>query len=145
MLAFKNIWLVSNAQRNISGLVSLIDIKPTIIELLNIPSPNGFSLLANITGKQHKVPTRTDFFMETDFSPEAIRSVHPETRQVLFQGIEYFEINPQNARILVRNDMLRLIVSSKQYANRRGNWILALYPQPKKGMIPILVNLKTGQ
>ena len=86
-----------------------------------------------------------DFFIESDFSPEAVRSIHPETRKVLFEGIDFFEINPLTTRLTVRKSMASLILSSKQYADFYGEWVLALYPQNKKTMMPILVNLETGQ
>jgi hypothetical protein len=41
--------------------------------------------------------------------------------------------------------MGQLIISSKQYADIYGSWILALYPQGPHTMMPILVNLVTGQ
>ena len=41
--------------------------------------------------------------------------------------------------------MYDLILSSKQYADFYGPWVLALYPQNKKAMMPILVNLETGE
>ena len=37
-----------------------------------------------------------------------------------------------------------LIVSSKQFVDFYGPWVLSLYPQHEKPMIPILVNLKSG-
>lgn len=40
--------------------------------------------------------------------------------------------------------MGELIVSSKQFADFYGPWVLALYPNSNKTMIPILVNLDTG-
>jgi hypothetical protein len=41
--------------------------------------------------------------------------------------------------------MLERIISSKQYADFYGPWVLALYPQDKQSMMPILVNLETGE
>ncbi len=147
VLAFRTFGMESNQKNSVTGLVTLMDIKPTLLELLHIQTENGsgHSLLGVVFGKTKQVPLQDHVFFESDFSPEAIRSVHPETRKVLFEGIDYFQIDPKTARIVVKNSMLHLIISSKQYANRHGNWMLALYPQNKHQMMPVLVNLKTKQ
>ena len=148
VLAFRLYGLEKNNEAIVSGLVSLLDIKPTLLDLTHQTQHekfDGSSLAQFILGKETAVPTRQDFFTESDFSPEAIRSVHPETREVLFQGIEYFEIDQKTSLLTVRKSMENLINSSKQYADFYDNWVLALYPQSKTLMMPILVNLKTGQ
>ncbi len=128
----------------VAGRVSLLDIKPTVLSFLKQKVVET-SLKNILLGKKISVVQNTDFFMETDFSPEAIRSAHPETRDVLFEGINYFQIDPVTLRLTVKNSMEKLIISSKQYADMYGEWILALYPQAHSTMMPILVNLKTGQ
>lgn len=119
---------------------SLLDIKPTVLSLLGLKD-NEMDGIAFASPLQ----IDRDLFIESDFSPKAIRSVHPEIKKILFEGIEYFKINPKTTRVTVKEDMMHLIMSSKQYADLYHNWILALYPQPQKRMIPILVNLETGK
>lgn len=138
---------IKNQIAPVSGLVSLLDIKPTILHLLNIKSQkiDGYSLVSAISGKTEISAVKKDFFVESDFSPQSIRSVHPEARKILFEGINFFRIDPVTARLIVKNSMGEMIISSKQYADFYDSWVLALYPQNKKGMTPILVNLKTGQ
>lgn len=147
VLAFKLTGTQTQDVRIISGRVSLLDIKPTILELLNLPNKptDGKSLLNLITGKQLSISEQPDFFIETDFTPEAIRSVNPETRKVIFEGIEYIQINPLTTRLSIRQSMVNLILSSKQYADFYSSWVLALYPQNKHWMMPVLVNLNNGQ
>lgn len=147
LLAFKTFGLPPNQERVVPGMVSLMDIKPTLLSYLGLPlgHVSGDSLQAYIFGQGKYVDKQRDFFVESDFSPEAIRSVHPEERKVLFEGIDYFHIDPDTARITVRDNMLKMIISSKQYADYYNQWALALYPQNNKVMMPILVNLKTGQ
>lgn len=148
VLAFRLYGTVSHPGM-VSQRVSLLDIKPTILDFLRQrPSSkdDGTSLKKFVLGKEVARSSSThDFFMESDFSPQAVRTVHPETHALLFQGIDYFQIDPVTARICVKDSMAKLIISSKQYADIYGDWILALYPQNKKAMIPILVNLRNGQ
>ncbi|MDR3478748.1 MAG: sulfatase-like hydrolase/transferase [Gammaproteobacteria bacterium] len=146
VMAFRLYGLAPNQKNAIPGIVSLMDIKPTILSLLNIPFGNvsGSSLKEVVLGKERVVSRQNDFFIESDFSPSSIRSVHPETRQILFEGISFFQIDPVTTHLTVKQSMADLILSSKQYADIYGSWILALYPQANGVMSPILVDLKTG-
>jgi hypothetical protein len=111
---------------------------------LPVTNVDGNSLRDIIEGKKVATIAEKDFFIESDFSPQAVRTVHPETRKVLFEGIDFFQINPITMRITVKKSMADMILSSKQYADIYGDWVLAVYPQRKGVMMPILVNLKTG-
>ncbi len=146
VLAFQTFGIKPNQVKTVTGVVSLMDIKPTLLDYLDLPfgRSNGDSLEDYVFGQKNYVNTVQDFFTESDFSPEAIRSVHPEQRRVLFEGIDYFRIDPLSARVVVRDSMLKMIISSKQYADYYGQWVLALYPQNNKPMMPVLVDLKTG-
>jgi hypothetical protein len=148
LLAFRLFGLQKNQTNVIPGRVSLLDIKPTILNLLGLhfQSDSGDSLKENIIGnKSLATSIHEDFFVESDFSPEAIRTVHPETRNVLFEGINFYKIDPITTRVIVKDSMRQLILSSKQYADFYGEWVLALYPQNNHVTVPILVNLKTGE
>lgn len=147
VLAMRLFGTKSNQTIIIPNQVSLLDIKPTILEFLHVPIPakdDGIARTNLILGEKDS-SSQKDFFMETDYSPQAIRSVHPETRKLLFEGIEFFQVDPKTTRLTVKKNMAQLIISSKQYADIYGNWILALYPQSKTIMMPILVNLETGK
>lgn len=126
---------------NISGAVSLEQIKPTILSLLQKQEERA--LVPFILGKSKQVPNQ-HIFLESDFSPAALHTVHPETKDLVFEGIELFRIDPLTTRLIVRAEMERMIIDSKQYADIYGDWVLALYPQGKSEVTPILVNLKTG-
>ncbi len=147
VLAFQTFGIKPNQVKIVNGIVTLMDIKPTLLDYLNLPfgRSSGDSLKDYVFGQKTYVNTVQDFFVESDFSPEAVRTVHPEERKVLFEGIDYFRIDPISARIVVKDSMLKMIISSKQYANYYGQWVLALYPQKNKQMMPILVDLKSGR
>ena len=98
-----------------------------------------------IIGSQDKLTSHEHVFLESDFTPEAIRTVYPETRQVILEGIQLFQINPKTIRLTVKDNMCQMIIKSKQYADIYGDWILALYPQNNHYRIPILVNLSSGK
>ncbi|MCC2666846.1 MAG: hypothetical protein K0S63_762 [Gammaproteobacteria bacterium] len=147
VLAFRFFGIPAQRVALMPGIVSLLDIKPTVLNLLSIASQkgDGKSLRHLIAGKKMNGLEKPDFFIESDFSPEAVRSVHPETHAVLFEGVKFFQINPDTTRLTIRHSMVDLILSSKQYADFHGSWVLALYPQTVHQMMPILVNLKSGE
>lgn len=146
VLAFRYFGLEGQEKNIIPGRVSLLDLKPTILNFLHFTSTRirGQSLTHYIAGVKPSVPAANDFFIESDFSPNAVRTVHPEARKVLFEGIDFFQINPVTARLSVKKSMADMIISSKQFADFYQSWVLALYPQSKSTMTPILVNLETG-
>lgn len=147
LLAFKLYGMGAQQNKIIPGVVSLLDIQPTIFQLMefNQPPSGGQSLAKVIQGKIKKTPEQRHIFLESDFSPEAIRTVYPETRKVILEGIQIFQINPITMRLTVKDSMNTMIISSKQYADIYGEWMLALYPQSKNDRMPILINLVTGE
>ncbi|SRR5579883_105035 len=148
VFAMKTIGLQKNLPTVVTERVSLLDIKPTLLDFLHIkkrPEEDGVSLKETILKQGSLAPEAQHFFFESDFSPQAVRSIHPETRKLLFQGIDYFQIDPVTARINVKKNMVKMIISSKQFADLYGDWVLALYPQDKTEMMPILVNLDSGE
>jgi len=131
------------------GVVSLMDIMPTVLDLVGLsgvaPASQGSeSLLNQMMGQRRGVAIMRHIFLESDYSPEAIRTVYPDTHQVLLEGAGLFKINPFNLRLLVKEEMEEMIIHSKQYADIYDGWVLALYPQGKTHRMPILVNLNSG-
>ncbi len=131
--------------KKIKQNVSLLDIKPTVLSWLGFAyqQTSGISLLP-ILLENHTTQLHQHIFLESDFSPAAIRTVYPDTRKVMLEGIELFQVNPLNARLTVKESMAKMIINSKQYADMYGEWMLALYPQDSYTQMPILINLRTG-
>jgi arylsulfatase A-like enzyme len=146
VLAFRFYGVNGYPAKNITARVSLMDIKPTLLTLLHIPGAHldGRSLLPYFAGVP-SLAAASDFFIESDFSPVSIRTVHPELRKVMLDGLDFFQIDPVTTHLTVKKEMGELIISSKQYADIYGEWVLALYPQQLGNMMPILVNLQTGR
>lgn len=144
VLAFRLFGMEKNKVSIHAERVSLVNLKATMLNFLQ-QSCQDNSLMNLILGKAEATIPSTHLFIESDFSPQAVRTVHPETHRLLFEGIDFFQIDPKSTRVYVKKSMVNLIISSKQYADLYGHWILALYPQNKTEMMPILVNLDTGE
>lgn len=146
----------------IPGLVSLLDIKPTLLSLLNLDclgqkktlqrqcyQYSGQSLTPYLF-QSRKLISAPYFFMETDFTPHAIRSVYPNMEQALLEGINLFSANEKTGLLVVKPQFLEIINQTKQYAVISGKWLLALYPQSpliagQQTFLPVLVDLETGK
>lgn len=146
LLAFRLYGLGKQQNGIVPGVVSLLDIKPTLLELIgeSLGKTSGQSLAAIVTGKD-KQPVQQHIFLESDISFEAIRTVYPEVRKVLLEGIELFQIDAKTTRLTTKPSMTKMIINSKQYADIYGEWMLALYPQNDKQRMPILINLVNGK
>lgn len=147
LLAFKLYGLGEQAHKQVPGVVSLLDVTPTILDLLHIPLPktSGESLAAVIKGRMKSIKRHHFVFLESDFTPEAIRTVYPEERKAMLEGIDLFQIDAKTTRLTVKPSMGQKIINSKQLAVIDGHWMLALYPQNKNERMPILINLVTGE
>lgn len=143
LLAVKLYGMGQQRTGDVTGIVSFTDLKSALLELAGIE--NNHVSIAEIVRGRHKQFAAQHVFMESDFTPEAIRTVYPETRKVLLEGIQLFQINPDNTRLTVKKKMGEMIINSKQVADIYGDWMLALYPQNTTSYTPILINLKTGQ
>lgn len=143
LLAFRYFGSATFQPRTVPGVVSLIDIKPTILDLIEKTHTTN-SLLGVLKDSHQTINSKRHLFTESDFSPAAIRTVYPETRKVLLEGFELFQIDPMTTRLVVKDQMLNMIIQSKQYADIYDHWMLALYPEKQHTRVPILVNLDTG-
>lgn len=145
LLAFKLYGMGKQLEGEVPGIVPLSDLKQTVLTLAGISQQGTHSPLAAIVrGEKQTVPLQ-HIFIESDYSPASIRTVYPETRKVLLEGIQLFQIDPISTRLSVKKSMGEMIMRSKQFADIYGDWMLALYPQSLKDRTPILINLKTGQ
>jgi hypothetical protein len=147
LLAFKLYGASAQAIGIIPGVVSLTEIKPTILRLIGLDkiSDHRHSLAKIIEGQPFLTLNPKHIFLESDYTPESIRTVYPETKKVVLEGVQLFQIDPETTRLTVKPLMEQMIIQSKQYADIYGDWMLALYPQNKLTRMPILVNLKTGE
>lgn len=148
LLAFKLYGLGEQKIKVIPGVVSLLAIKPTLLDLLHIkPDVNaeGVSLAPMITTNKKIAFLPRHIFIESDFTPEAIRTVYPETRKALLEGVQLFQVDPITTRLTFKDAMSQMIINSKQYADIYGDWMLALYPQSQNTHMAILIKLSTGE
>lgn len=132
-----------NTPKRFSFPVSLIDIKPTLFDLLKIDDKqsSGISLAPYLKHEAAAPPKTRPLFFETGFSPDIMLSKKMTMQNLLDLGVRYYKIDPKTGVLSFRQDMTPLIIANKQRAVGYGPWLLALYPNG----IRVLVNHETGQ
>lgn len=146
VLAIKLFGMGQQHVGDVTGLAPLNNIKSSLLALAGLTNDHAPSadLAQAVRGKTSQLPVQ-HFFIESDFSPSAIRSVYPQIHEALLEGLTLYEIDPHTAQLTLRDDMEQKIIRSKQYADIYGDWMLALYPQQYHRYDAILINLQTGQ
>ena len=143
LLAFHYFGKKKNLSRKVSILTSLIDIKPTLLDILDIHSPDvdGISLKPYL--ENHNVKTKSRMiFCETGFTPLELKKSKVSIKNAVYEGIQAFQIEPHTGRIIMKPSFTNKLLATKQRAVFFGDWTLALYPNNNK-QIPILINRKT--
>lgn len=137
--------LINNQSKHIKTAVSLVDITPTILDILQISSSkmDGKSLqpLFNHTASTIKRPV----FIETGLSQQLVALSHPKYMHGTLADLSKFYKLTSNARLYLNPIYLPDLVTNKQRAIIDGDWLLAYYPNALQPPTWILVNLITHQ
>lgn len=153
VLAFKFYGQEKNIPGRVEGLTSLIDIKPTLLDLLNQKSTEaqGLSLAPQIKQGLHPSLSNRSVLMQTDLSFLNIRSGKLPIKKIIAEGVNLYQINPDTGLLSIRPSVLPRLIKEKQRSILYKNWYLLIMPKfyngsdvdAKSGVA--LINLKTGQ
>jgi len=164
LLAIKEYGLQWGKPRLIQGRVSHIDLAPTLLDLLKLPilqRVDGFSLKPYLQSSR-AIPKRP-LFLESGYSVPEMQHDGILIESVLKESIAFFQIDPNNGRVTVSPQAIKLLIQNyKQFAVLDGDWLLASYPASLRYKIVrdqtgyrfksyiakafwVLVNLKNGQ
>ncbi|MBN1684367.1 MAG: sulfatase-like hydrolase/transferase [Gammaproteobacteria bacterium] len=149
VLAFRKFGKEKYLPHFVSGMVSLIDIKPTVLNMtIKLSGKNfyddGVSLLPEIMNIEKKAPDRM-IFVETGFTPVAINAQTYSVQDAVYQSIDLYKIDAKTSNIVMKNSVIPHLMRLKQLGIYYKNWFLASYPKNSHQRLFILVNRKTGQ
>ncbi len=120
----------------VSEPVSLIDLAPTILDLLKIGSKEKFdgislaSLLRPDAGADQRFNNRIRF-TETEYNPQGFLPTHITT-SALAEAMQIYQLDSATDRLLVRKSSLPMIMASRQYAALLGKGSMAIaIPDPE--------------
>ncbi|MFN3235129.1 MAG: sulfatase-like hydrolase/transferase [Gammaproteobacteria bacterium] len=146
MLAFKRYNGQSFVVKDIDAPVNLIDIAPTILNVLNMPIPkvSGISLLPYLKGDTLTLKEPRTFFLETGFTLPGILLAKKSLKAIMAQSISYFDVETKTGRLVMRPNLAKIVIAGKQRAEIYGKWMLVYYPTSNRKPLWLLINTKTG-
>jgi len=123
--------------------ISLIDIAPTVLDYLNIPTdkvnPDGISLLPLLKDNLQTMADRF-FFMETGFNiANAITADHVDTKLLTGEGSKHYNIS-KDGRLIIKEDSLTDIINTKQRSVKFREWLLYF---KNDDLDPVLINTES--
>lgn len=147
VLAMRGYGLQRLPQHHIHTPVSLVDVAPTIVNLLDQPfdskAYDGVSLLS-LANESSLLPQRP-IFLETGFTIPAMLDGNLTAETAFEQGFEFYDIRRDNGRLEIKHDQLQKIVADKQRAVILGDWKLAVIVQQDSKFAMLLSNLESNQ
>ncbi len=111
-----------------ANLTSLVDIAPTVLDLLQMPadvmSTTGCAISAQDSACQNGrvVFTESGFYVDAMFN----KTIFDE-KAVANQAQQYYEID-ETGRLVIKNEFMEELMGKKQRAAISENWILAYLP-----------------
>ena len=115
---------------------SLIDIAPTIHELLSLDDPvkayYGTSLL-------HEENAARPRFIESSINPASISKKRLDAVQAVAEGVAFYTVD-DNGRMIVRPELINSVVSAKQRAVIMDGWMLAMFPDMDEDLAVVNLN-----
>ena len=132
-------------QGKVNQSVSTVDIKPTLLDLLNLKShqpSDGRSLMPFLQGQLNQHWDRP-LYLETGLTPSELRRNNTALPHSVGAIMQDYELHMNNMISLKPHAAYQLI-RFKQRAVIQGHWLLALYPIHLPHVTTILVNLNNG-
>lgn len=126
---------------------SLVDIRPTLHQWINLDADSGIegiSLFPVIRGDSYPVFLQNRVVsLESGFSLPSLLEKDIENFKIAAEGAAYYSID-RNGRLAIKESLIPMLLTSKQYAAISGEWILGALPSSKsdKHFNLLLANLK---
>ncbi|MEJ0098643.1 MAG: sulfatase-like hydrolase/transferase [Pseudomonadota bacterium] len=125
------------APRAVDGKVSLLDIVPTILDLLKMPATqplDGMSLLPLFRDEPAAAERFADRirFTESEYNPGGFDTSNM-TASALAAAATVYRVDPRTDRLQVRAELVKTILSTRQYAALLGDSFAAAVPKDTGG------------
>lgn len=137
-LAFKAFGDYTYLPHLVSGKSMLMDIAPTLLDLLQLPlHPHfeGISLKPYIVNPRLHLSALRPIYLESGYTPDAINNEKVDMNAVLRATITQFEINPHTDVVSMTPMAAAISIHQKQRAILFGDWMLAYFPASQKNKV----------
>lgn len=163
LLAFKGYGVSIGAAHTITDRISLIDIAPTLLDLINQPplqESDGMSLKPYLLHPEISLNKLRPFYLETSYTIDEIEKEGISVQKVLEKSLQLYEMDPKTSLVFVNPVAEKSMNLNKEQAIIQGDWLLAHYPASERSRLSftsngiekytlppfmVLVNLKTGK
>jgi arylsulfatase A-like enzyme len=130
LLAFRGYGFDIGTAKEVNTSVSLIDIAPTVLELLKMPvlaKADGVSL-RNALFNNNDIDIKRPLFMETSLSFTEITQPHISIPEVVKKAASLFHVDAQNGTVSMKPAALNAISQNAEKAVLQDHWLLANLP-----------------
>lgn len=115
----------------ISDTVSLMDIAPTLLDMLGLPplaGADGVSQRRHFSGRQTEQSPPRAIFMETGDSLSEIETDHIYVEKVIKHEIGIYTVDPVKGLLYMSPEAEASLIHNKQRGILLGDWLLVRYP-----------------
>lgn len=134
--SFGNESLVARCGSPIDAPVSLLDIRPSVLDALNIPeieTVDGKSLLPLLGNSDPASCTQAHArirFTESEFNPRGISPDGPISASALDMARRFYDVSISTGRMEIRREHVPNMLKQRQYAAMLGRTVVAAVPAP---------------
>jgi arylsulfatase A-like enzyme len=131
--------------RQITSPASLMDVAPTLTQLLGLPTDSPFDGLSLLPLLDADAPVPPAFahrvrFTETEFTPVGVATPDGKmSTSGIARAAEMYEIDPVTDRVEVRRQYVKSMLAIRQYAAVGDEFLLAALPFRKEGLSHMFV------
>ena len=110
----------------------LIDIRPTILQIMNIKADqcDGISLLPAIT-QRRRLDDQRPILLETGYTPSALRREIIVPQDIIKEAVPNYHLNIKTGEINLKKTAIPSLIKNKRYAILYHNYLLTIYPESK--------------
>ena len=144
LLAFKGYGIALGTPQQITTRASLLDVTPTLLDLLHLPissSTDGISLLSVMQHPHQPIHADRELFFENGFTTPDIAKESISVNEIVRSTIHGIMLDRATGLLYINDHAEKSLLKKKQRAVLYGDWLLAR--QSPDTMV--LVNIKDGQ
>jgi hypothetical protein len=135
--------------RRIDAPVSLIDLAPTVVELLQASAADPYDGLSLAPLLHGQAIEQTAFlnrvrFTQTEFNPPKFKPGKAVTASMVANVARYYVVEPDSDRILFRETLVPRLLRERQYAAIQGSRMLAALPNKERTDFNLFLTTPTG-
>jgi hypothetical protein len=122
--------LLPRDQLVLDGPISLEDIAPTVLDMLDLGGDQRFdgrSLLPYVRGGDAIANDRIRY-LETEFNPPDLMTDGMLSTSAVLDAVDTYEVDPVTDRVRIRADLVDGVLARRQYAAEMNGHMLAAFP-----------------